>query len=80
VLDGQSVGRDETFVTKAGWHADVDNCNLWLVKPHAAHQAVDLGHHVDYIDPGCGQETSQALPNDQRIVSDHDSHGSSTIT
>src|SRR5512132_1260898 len=72
-------GRPQALVGVAGGHAHVDHGQVGPVGVDGRDQAgavPDLGHDLD---PAVGQQPGQALAQQDGVLGDHDSHGSSAL-
>jgi hypothetical protein len=73
-------GGPYALVGEGGWHADVDDAGVHLVRGQRAQQARTVADGGDHVHTVLGEQPGQGLPEQAGILGDHDAHGTSTVT
>jgi hypothetical protein len=68
------------LVGLSGRHADVDDRDVGLLRGDGALERFGLPHARDHLDAGVSEHADNPLADQDRVVGDHDAHGSSPIT
>ena len=61
-------------------HPDVDDRDVGLVGADLAEQVLGVGRLADDLDPGLVEEAGDPLPQQDRVLADHDSHGITALS
>jgi hypothetical protein len=62
-----------------GRHPDVDDGQLRLVLGHRLEQLRGVRHGRDDLEAAVGEHPGEPVPQQHRVLGDHDSHGSSAV-
>ena len=72
--------RPQAVVGVVGGHPDVDDRDVGLVGAHLAQQVLGVGRLADDLDPGLVEQARDPLPQQHRVLADHDSHGITALS
>src|SRR5919108_452972 len=72
------AGSDDALVAVGGWHADVDERDVWFEACDALEQGFGVLDCGDDVDASVCEQAGDALAQEQLVVGDYDPQGSST--
>jgi hypothetical protein len=76
----QSGRRLRTFMREGRWHANIDDRHVWLRGRDDRLQGRTVRDGAGDLDARLHQQAYESLPQQGRVVGNHDAHGSSAIT
>jgi hypothetical protein len=79
VLAAQDQRGPDALVGVGRRHADVDHGEVGPVLGDRPQELAGVGHGLDDLQPGVGHQGGEPLAEQDRVLGDHDSHGSSTV-
>ena len=74
------LGRDESLVGERRRHADVDDRDIGMLAGHDPKELLRVVDLADDVDARALEEARRPLPQEHRVVGDHDAHGISART